>query len=35
MTAIAARMATVFQASGWDFSRSILAVRDCLPGTTD
>lgn len=35
MTAIAARMATVFQASGCDFSRSIFAARDGLPGATD
>ena len=34
-TAIAARLATVFQASGFDFSSSILAARDGLPGTTD
>jgi hypothetical protein len=35
MTAIAARWATVFQASGCDFSSSIRAARDGLPGATD
>ena len=35
MTASAARVVTVFQASGCDFSRSILAARDGLAGTTD
>ena len=35
MTAIAARVATVFQASGCDFSWSILAARDGLPGAPD
>jgi hypothetical protein len=34
-TAIAARLTTVFQASGCDFSWSIRAARGCLPGTTD
>ena len=35
ITATAARLATVFQASGCDFSSSILAARDGLPGATD
>jgi hypothetical protein len=35
MTAIAARLATVFQASRRDFSSSILAARDGLAGATD
>ena len=34
-TAMAARLTTVFQASGCDFSCSIRAARGSLPWTTD